>query len=113
MNVGVVSSKSPFRFNLSCLNQRLTLTEIVSMILMQYFAIPVDISVPIKILPYKLVHFLDIKYGTYIINIDNIFSDVVWEQKSGSGRVQGLLFGFGLGLGINISGMSPSGFQVF
>ena len=110
MNVGVVSSKSPFRFNLSCLNQRLTLTEIVSMILMQYFAIPVDISVPIKILPYKLVHFLDIKYGTYIINIDNIFSDVVWEQKSGSGRVP---FRVGWGLGINNSGMSPSGFQVF
>ena len=40
-------------------------------------------------------------------------SDVFGEQKSGSVRVQGLLCGFGLGSGINISGMSPSGFQGF
>ena len=37
-------------------------------------------------------------------------SDVVGEQKSGLGRVQGLLFGFWSGSGINISGMSLSGF---
>ena len=40
-------------------------------------------------------------------------SDVFREQKSGSGWVQGLLFGFGSGLGINIWGMSPSGFRGF
>ena len=46
-----------------------------------------------------------------ILEIFRIFdpkgSDVFGEQKSGSGWVQGLLFGFGSGLGINISGMSP------
>ena len=40
-------------------------------------------------------------------------SDVVGEQKSGSGRVRGLLFGVGSGSGIKISGTSPSGFGVF
>ena len=40
-------------------------------------------------------------------------SDVFGEQKSGSGLVRGLLFGFELGSGINISGMSPSGFWGF
>ena len=40
-------------------------------------------------------------------------SDVVGEQKSGSGRVRGLLFGFRSGSVINISGTSPSGFQSF
>ena len=40
-------------------------------------------------------------------------SDVVGEQKSGLGRVRGLLFGVGSGLGINISGTSPSGFRGF
>ena len=35
-------------------------------------------------------------------------SDVVGEQKSGSGRVRDLLFGFGSGSGIKISGTSPS-----
>ena len=38
-------------------------------------------------------------------------SDVVGEQKSGSGRVRGLLFG--VGSGIKISGTSPSGFGDF
>ena len=41
------------------------------------------------------------------------FSDVVGEQKSGSGRVRGLLFGVRSGSGINISGTSPSGFRGF
>ena len=36
-------------------------------------------------------------------------SDVFVEQKSGSGRVWGLLFGFG----INILGTSPLGFRAF
>ena len=40
-------------------------------------------------------------------------SDVLGEQKSGSGRVRGLLFGVGSGSGINISGTSPSGFRGF
>ena len=40
-------------------------------------------------------------------------SDVVGEQKSGSGRVRGLFFGIGSGSGIKISGTSPSGFRVF
>ena len=38
-------------------------------------------------------------------------SDVAREQKSGSSRVQGLLFGFRSGSRINISGMFPSGFR--
>ena len=42
-----------------------------------------------------------------------LISDVVREQKSGSGWVQGLLFGFWSGSGINILGMSPSGFRGF
>ena len=37
-------------------------------------------------------------------------SDVFGEQKSGSGRVRGLLFGVGSGSGITMSGSSPSGF---
>ena len=40
-------------------------------------------------------------------------SDVFGEQKSGSGRVRGLLFGVGSGSGINISGTSPLGFRGF
>ena len=40
-------------------------------------------------------------------------SDVVREQKSGSGRVRGLLFGVGSGSGIKISGIFPSGFGVY
>ena len=40
-------------------------------------------------------------------------SDVFGEQKSGSGRVWGLLFGVGSGSGINISGTSPLGFRFF
>ena len=40
-------------------------------------------------------------------------SDVVGEQKLGSGQVWGLLFGVGLGSGINISGRSPLGFLGF
>ena len=40
-------------------------------------------------------------------------SDVVGEQKLGSGRVQGLLFGFMSGSWINISGASPSAFWGF
>ena len=42
-----------------------------------------------------------------------IVSDVVGEQKSGSGRVRGLFFGIGSGSGIKISGTSPSGFGDF
>ena len=42
-----------------------------------------------------------------------ISSDVFGEQKSGSGRVQGLFFGFGSGSGINISGKSPLAFWGF
>ena len=45
--------------------------------------------------------------------VGNLFSDVVGEQKLGSGRVQGLLFGFRSGSGINISGMSPWSFRGF
>ena len=40
-------------------------------------------------------------------------SDVVGEQKSGSGQGSGLLFRFGSDSGIKISGTSPSGFGVF
>ena len=40
-------------------------------------------------------------------------SDVVGEQKLGSGQVQGLLCRFRSGLGIKISGTSPSGFRGF
>ena len=38
-----------------------------------------------------------------------VCSDVVREQKSGSGQVRGLLFRLESGLGINISGTSPTG----
>ena len=46
-------------------------------------------------------------------SLTSLGSDVVGEQKSGSGQVRGLLFRFGSGLGINISGTSLSGFRGF
>ena len=52
---------------------------------------------------------LDSYYFIYL----EVTSDVVGEQKSGSGWVQGLLSWFRSGSGINILGTFPSGFQVF
>ena len=51
--------------------------------------------------------------GKDLISPTALCSDVVGEQKSGSGRVRGLLFGVGSGSGIKISGTSPSGFGGF
>ena len=67
-----------------------------------------------------LGHFISIYHskstfieGKQVWLFDNKNSDVFGEQKSGLGRIRGLLFGFGSGLGINISGTSSSGFRVF
>ena len=42
-----------------------------------------------------------------LLELFPLYSDVFEEQKSGSGQVRGLLWGFRSGLGINISGTSP------
>ena len=55
----------------------------------------------------------NIYFKKYVVVFLHYSSDVLGEQKSGSGRVRGLLFGVGSGSGINISGTSPSGLQDF
>ena len=62
---------------------------------------------------------IDYEFAIILLNFppnggnQHINSDVVGEQKSGSGWVWGLLFGFRSGSGINISGISPLGFWCF
>ena len=66
-----------------------------------------------RFLAFDSIHLGNFRVFTRFLIKLSCNSDVFGEQKSGSGRVWGLLFGVGSGSGINISGTSPSGFRGF